>query len=644
MKHPFLFRFSGLLCAALSLFSVSTVYAQNAPASLIVDDFESGVSNWSRNDKPKATTNVATLVDIVATWPSGSLRESQGAALFTFKAAQGSWASASRVVNGEDWAKIGAQTLTFWLNADGQKDGVQLLLRGRYRKPDGSIFETAFKLPRPIRLDIRRWRKVAIPLTDFKGVNGEALAPQLNGIYLLQFIQTGTWDSRFFSVDDIRVEGNGTPISPPTTVAPPETPAPVTAPVAGPAVVPISADFLRVGGRIRAMGNVSVGASLAGVNVAPLDGSTQFRQAVALLKPRFVRLDAASFSDLTDSARPAFDFARLQAAVARVKSIKAEPLIALTNPSDWGLDERGYAVFVQSVAKALNQRGASPVRYFEIVTAGENTADGEALALYNRAYSALKGLSPNFRVGGFGANATDTVALSALFKGGKGLDFLTISFFGATSGTPNDVALLQAARDIAALKTAAGLLDKSKFAKAALFVSAAGLSSSRNPGEEVPADIRLVQAISGAWWAQFLSSGSRLADQIFHNDAVNPEWGLLDGSAFAYPAYRALWLWNTFFPYGSARVAVTSGNNAIYVSAANTATAHNMLLINTTNVAQTAKISIRGFPVLREARLRIMDDPLQNVRFEKLPKSPFQTIELAPYAVAVVQFIEPPKR
>jgi tRNA U34 5-methylaminomethyl-2-thiouridine-forming methyltransferase MnmC len=68
-----------------------------------------------------------------------------------------------------------------------------------------------------------------------------------------------------------------------------------------------------------------------------------------------------------------------------------------------------------------------------------------------------------------------------------------------------------------------------------------------------------------------------------------------------------------------------------------------LLLANNTNSTQTAQISIRGFPVLRQARIRVFDDPLQSVRFDALPKSPFQTIQLAPYAVAVVQFIEPPK-
>lgn len=297
-------------------------------------------------------------------------------------------------------------------------------------------------------------------------------------------------------------------------------------------------------------------------------------------------------------------------------------------------------------ARALNQSGGPRARYFELAP-GDDIDGPTALSHYNAAYGALKTLSKNFRVGGYGAPAGALAAQVAFLQGARGLDFLTVSSFGAGSGAPSDAVLLSGAREVSALKTAAGALDKSKFPRAALFVTQAGLSAARNPGDSVPSDIRLVEAVSGAWWAQFLASGSRLADQIFHNDAVNPEWGLLAPQAddwTAYPAYRSLWLWNTFFPPGSKRVFSSSSNPAVFVSAANTATAHNVLVVNTSNSPQTAQLSIRGFPVLREARLRIFDDPQQTVRFEPLPKSPFQTLRLAPYAVAVVQFIEPPRR
>ena len=53
-----------------------------------------------------------------------------------------------------------------------------------------------------------------------------------------------------------------------------------------------------------------------------------------------------------------------------------------------------------------------------------------------------------------------------------------------------------------------------------------------------------------------MSNGSRLADQIFYNDAANSDWGLLNDRFSAFPAYYAMWMWNTYLPPGSVRVGV----------------------------------------------------------------------------------------
>ncbi len=230
-----------------------------------------------------------------------------------------------------------------------------------------------------------------------------------------------------------------------------------------------------------------------------------------------------------------------------------------------------------------------------------------------------------------------------MLRGARGLDFLSVRFFGSADGSGSDADVLGAARSVSNLKTVAGLLDKSRFRRAALFVTEANVAGTPSAGTS-PDDPRLTQMIAGAWWGQFLASGSRLADQIFTSDASSPEQGLLDASAKAYPAYYASWMWNNFFPSGSARVNATTSSSSVFAVAANTKTAHNVWLINTTNAPQNVQLGIRGFPVLRSARLRIFDDPRQSVRFQDLPKSPFQTVALAPYAVAVVQFIEPPKK
>jgi hypothetical protein len=68
------------------------------------------------------------------------------------------------------------------------------------------------------------------------------------------------------------------------------------------------------------------------------------------------------------------------------------------------------------------------------------------------------------------------------------------------------------------------------------------------------------------------------------------------------------------------------------------------VLANTRDRNTTVKLSIRGFPILRAATLHVLDEPRVIRQSVALPKSPVQTIVLRPYSVAVVQFIEPPKR
>ena len=613
---------------ALLAFSLAALAQPQTPTTIVVDNFESGVADWTRNDKARLG-----LSDIVATSP-GAFTKSKGAALMTFKTGKGAWASLSRSVDGAAWSDAGAQTLNFALNGGGETVGVLLQLRGKINGQDA-----AFTLPLPIRLDIQKWRQVAIPLSDFKGPKGEALAPRLSSVTLLQFQQAGSWNSRFFSIDDLTIKGNGVPLVAPTpTPAPRPTIAPQPTPSSGD--ITVQADFLKTNGQIRAAANVSLGAPFDARTQVVLESNPTFRGAIATLAPRWIRLDAGALVDIADSSKPSFNFSRLIASAERAKGLKAQVLVSIPNAAEWGLDERGYASLCAQAARALRPQS---VKAWELATASSDLNDATSLAFYNAGYASLKSVARTYLVGGSGASADDAGAVGALLRGARGLDFLSVRFFGSPDGGGSDAEVIASARSVAGLKTAAGLLDKSRFRKAALFISEANIAGAGAAGT-LPDDPRLTQMIAGAWWAQFLSSSSRLADQVFSSDASNPEWGILDAGSKAYPAYYSSWMWNTFFPSGSARVNISSSSDAISVLAANTATAHNIWVINTTSDPQTVQLGIRGFAVLRQARIRIFDDPRQSVRFDPLPKSPFQTIKLAPYAIAVVQFIEPPKK
>ena len=617
--------------------TAASATTSTAKFSVPVDFFEDGVAAWTRNDKTKSG-----LSDIVTMTP-GATATSKAARL-SFKSATGSWASISRPVDGASWARIGGRELVFSLNGSGDVKGVDLQLRAKVGGAD-----TVYSLPLPVKINNTKWRSVVVPLSEFKNAKGEPVTEQLNNVYLLQFAQGGDWTSRFFDVDDILVRGNGVPIAPkaapvaattaPTASTTPNTPTLPTGAVA------VNVDFKRVAGTIRASANISVMAPYEATNTQSLELSQAYREAIATFSPKFVRLDVAALADLTDSSRPAFNFTRLLSAVKRVRAVGAEPLIAITNPNEWGLDAKGYGVLAASAARALNPKSGSLARYFEMAIWSNDVKVSDAVAFYNAGYGGIKAVSARLIVGGYGAPAGDVASQNAILSGAKGLDFLSSRYFSVNSGTPTDSTLLADARTVTDLKTAAGLLDKSRFKRAPLYITSANLSNARNAGDFVPSDNRLIGPIAGAWWAQFMGSGSRLADQIFHNDATNPEWGLLlvDSKAQAFPAYYSMYLWNTYMGGGTQRVVANSANDAVYVAATNTKTAHNLLLVNTTALPQVAQVGIRGFPTLRQVRMHTNDDPKAGIRTMKLPNSPFQTLRLLPYSVNVVQFIEPPK-
>jgi hypothetical protein len=624
------------LLAALAAVSLNAIPAHAQNTSIVIDDFENGTAHWSLNDNIKNNkADVATQLVNLSDVPPGAplVSGSRLAGLFTFKSAQRSWASANIRVSGKDWAEIGAQRLTFYLDAGGNNTGFNIQLR---RVVSGQNDEV-FKLPKPVRLDQLNWRKVVIPLQDFKSSKG-ALINRLNGVYLLQIVMTGNWDTRFFSLDQLQVEGTGKAAPPPAAAPKPAASAPAANAPAGKYTSAVNVDYLRLIGRVRSTADTSIGASDSAV--LPLVNDRGFRVAIRELKPTWVRLDAGELSQLVDSSRPAFDFSKLVAAAKSARSIGAKVLLTLSDRADWGLSSDSYAAFATQAAKAVNNDGAI-VTDFELATMASGRDIGNAVIAYNSARAALKKVSSKYQVGGITSNSRDDSTLPVFLAAADGLDFLTIRDFGQ-SGDSNMPSPDQfsAAQNMQRLNDAAQELDSSRWRNARIFV----ITNLEQHPVDASAKAPLLQMPAAAWWGTYLMNVSRLADQIFHNDATNPQWGLLDAQVRAYPSYYAMWMWNTFVPPGSQRVATEVRGDGITAMGVNSPTSHNLMLANTTNHAQTAKIAIRGFPVLRKARIWMYDNPQKQPYLMELPQNPYQTIEMAPYAVAVVQFIEPPKK
>jgi len=629
-QKQFTIAFVLLAAFVAATFNINAARAQSN--TIVIDNFDKGTANWSlndntRNNNPNIQPRLVNLSDVPPGAPMVS--GSTAAGLFTFKAAKGAWASANIRVSGKDWAQIGAQRLTFYLNAGGNEVGFNIQLR---RAVNGQNDEV-FKLPKPVRLDQLNWRKVVIPLKDFKSSNG-SLINRLNGVYLLQIVMTGTWDTRFFTIDQLQVEGTGkaSPQTAETPAAP--KPAPATSQNAKDAPA-VNVDYMRLIGRVRSTADTSIGTS--DNTVLPLVNNRGFRIAIRELKPSWVRLDTAELSQLEDSSKPSFNFSKLVASAKSARSIGAKVLLNLGDREDWGLSSDQYAAFATQAAKAVNHDGTI-VTDFELATMASGRDIGNAVIAYNSARSALKRISSKYQVGGITSSSRDDTTLPVFLAAADGLDFLTIRDFGM-SGDENKPSSDQfsAARNMQRLTNAAQDLDSSQWRNARIFVITNLEQHPADSNDKAP----LLQMPAAAWWTTYLVNVSRLADQIFHNDATNPQWGLLDDQVRAYPSYYAMWMWNTFVPPGSQRVATEVKGDGITAMGVNSATSHNLFLANDTGRVQTAKIAIRGFAVMRQARIWMYDNPQKQPYLMSLPNSPYQTIQLAPYAVAVVQFIEP---
>jgi len=635
MKPKFLRNTLAILAAIVAL-SLHVIPAHAQSTSIVIDNFENGTANWSLNDsiknnKPDVIAQLVNLSDV----PPGApmVHGSTLAGLFTFKAAKSSWASANIRVSGKAWAEVGAQRLTFYLNAGGNKEGFNIQLR---RVINGQNDEV-FRLPKPVRLDQSNWRKVVIPLSDFKSSHG-ALIDRLDGVYSLQIVMAGTWDTRFFTIDQLQVEGTGKPVQQPAAPPKPATQAPATSAPLDKSISTVNVDYLRLIGRVRSTADTSIGES--DTNLLPLVNNRDFRIAIRELKPSWIRLDAGDLSQLEDSSKPSFDFSKLVAAAKSARSVGAKVLLTLSDRQDWGLSSDSYAAFAVQAARAVNHDGTIATD-FELATMASGRDIGDAVIAYNSARSALKRISSKYQVGGITSSSRDDSTLPVFLAAADGVDFLTIRDFGQSG----DVQMpstdqFSAARNMQRLSAAAQDLDSSRWRNARIFVITNLEQHPAGSKDKAP----LLQMPAAAWWSTYLINVSRLADQIFHNDATNPQWGLLDAQVRAYPSYYAMWMWNTFVPPGSQRVATDVKGDGITAMGVNTTTSHNLVLANVTNQAQTAKISIRGFAVMRKARIWMYDNPQKQPYLLELPNNPNQTIQMAPYAVAVMQFIEPPKK
>jgi hypothetical protein len=625
------------LLACLGFAASPTLNSQ--PSTLLLDDFEQGVGKWLLNDHTKTTTGQVNLSEIASSPAGAPEGGGKRGATMTFKRSGEGWATVSLPVDGKKWKALRADRLSFWLRGDGSDNNVELMLRA---VTPATATEAAQEMKFGVTLPLNnpQWHKLVLPLRQFQS-EGIAVSDKLEQVYLLQFLKRTKWDSLFFTVDQMQVEGVGSP-TPNVTITP-------RPPMVGKRTN-VTVDFSKTMGALL----LTISANFEG-DEARLSESG-FRDSLRNFGARFVRVNVAKFVKVDNQGdTSSWDFSALDRVVSALRDAAIEPFICLSPHPDWKLTEEQFLTLCSDVVERVNANAERKVNYWEILdepTFGSNAISIEqATNLFNQARQRIKEKDASLKVGGIALASAWQPHLAYFLRHAEGVDFLSFYFYGTHNGVTTDAELFAAAR-----RTVAGdvpnqisfselrrTLTQMKLSNLPVFITECNLNSLRTTEGE-SRDKRLMSPISAPWWMSLLKSADLHVNHVTIFNAGHESWGMLDTQGRAYPAYYALWLYSKFFPAGSALVSAQSDNSNVLTLSVNTATAHNLMLVNLSDKPAACRVTAKGLATLRQVRGRFLESDGRGIRFEEtMPISLTQDVPLSAYAVAVVQFIEPPK-
>ncbi len=637
-------RLPRLLFVALQLGVIVPLLAGVAPQKLLLDDFETGVAKWTTNDTFKQTGGAeAQLCEIVTTMP-GAPEDGKGrAGLVTFRRARESWASVSLNVDGARWAELGAKQLSVWLKGDGSNNTVTLMLRTRGGTVTDERFSTTISLTNP------SWQRLIIPLARLKNETRTAL-DALSAVYLLQCVKVGTWESLFFSLDQLELQGE-TGGAKPEPSAPPMPP---TAPGETPPQIPtgeianITVDFGAVLGKTR----LRLGGSVA-AHPERLVDSAEFRRSISDLGLKLIRVNTATLvvPKPEAEAKGEYDFTVLDSVLEAVAKSGAQPLICLADDPAWQLSEDGFVRFCAAVVRRYAVEQKRAVAYYEVFnepTAGVKAIPiATAVAMYNKVRKAVRAVDHTVKVGGLAEGSAWSPHLTTALTKTDAIDFLSFHFFASRNPQAGDAETMDAATKGLAPDLPHQLAPRAVFetiqrnrlrAGTPLFITECAPNSARDEAGNAR-DPRLTKPYAAAWWMSFLITAARWVDVACAFDLSDESWGLLDARGRAYPAFYSAWIFSTYAPVGSSVVKSESSLPPVRAFAVTTKTAGNLFLVNTTGQPLTAAVTATGLAELTQVRLRGVEDNT-GLKAKTLPLATTHSVPLAPHAVVMVQFVE----
>ena len=631
--HTSLLVLAGL---ALPVMATAQPARGEAPARVVVEDFEQGIGRWFTNDDQAAGTRPSGKCAIHAV-SGGAPDGGRQAARIEFTRSTTGWASVSVPVEGRKWAQAGCSKLAMWIRGDGSGEPLRVVLRVQTTQPARDVAYSQV-----IRLDGAAWERFSFRFFGFTDTAGTALAPaDIQHIRLLQFARNGSWGSFRFRVDEIvaEAEPGGPPIPPPDATTPGK-------------VITITPDFGRPGMPALAQIGVNLGGLPTILDATDGDASAWAAALVGDLGPCVVRLQ---LGDYFEARREAYNLELLNRHMDWVQRQNCRPLVCFDPPrapEDQPQQKaRLFEVFVRAVSELVAGRaGRGPPPYYEILDSplvtGTFTDLDHVIGAYNTLADLVLAADPRARVGGPGFSSAWEDRIRRFLTGARRLHFLSFHFYGAHNVITDSETLFEASyrtrpSDLPnqlSFQEVKALVKTLRRDNPEVFVTEFALNSARDE-RGLSRDERASTAFGAAWLAAALISGTPYVDKVLHWKLAPGGWGMISHGGTPETPYWAAWLMKNFAPRGSQHLQAMVLDDFTVAAAIKTRTAFNLIIARGATDPVELRIIPRNLPPLGQVRDRRVGEADRQWRGTILPLTANQTLLMDGAGVLVIQYI-----
>ncbi|MER3501492.1 MAG: hypothetical protein C4295_08490 [Candidatus Fervidibacterota bacterium] len=588
---------------------LSLTFPASSQELWILDNFEQGTKQWFVQTKQREGEDLPLVLLTTASWvpPDGGHQ----AGLFLWRrAGEGEWARFVFPLDGGQLSARKTKGLTFWWVGDGSQAVLTFTLvaerQGRER-----WFRAELSLP-------SQWRQERLRWDAFRDEEGTSATVFVRYLKELRIERQGPFEPFFFLLDELAAEG-AMPFTPKVSVR---------------AVV----DFEQEQGV-----NLLRWGACWDEKALPLLKDPVARKRIAELRLGWARVmvsDLVMRRDFESAVRLAQEWA------IQVQRLNMVPVVTLSPLKPEDLPK---GAFQQQVTFWV-QRLLPTVKLYELFYRPAEPPlqlRPEILAIYFSSLQvALKQISPRVQVGGWGERGAWRERLQLLFAKAPRPDFFTLHFYGAYNASVSDEELMRAARETvsADLPDQVPLNRLEEWLRQVYPPSGVPLQVTECAPNAVrakdgrPADERVANAFGAAWLAALFIQMAGKGETLVHYKLAGDGWGLLDEAGQPQPTYWAIWACNTYFPTGTTLVTGATNFAPVLLLAGKTATANNVLLVNTSPNGAEIQLEAIGVHGMKTVRVRLLQGQ-ETPSYTELPLTSLVRISLPPYGMGIVQFV-----